>query len=133
MSKHHEEYDYMYSQEREKYFCLERTKFGAVLHCQSMFALQQNLLCVLQKEIDMLLRRLEWKEEGMFVDELCRTGIAGELWTVQFCADSLVLAGYQWIGVPTIVTLRGNTADLAFIQERFHHLFAKEELPFRQS
>jgi len=133
MSVNHEEYDYTFCLKQQKYFCLERTIFGAVLHCQDMFALRQNLLCAVQEEVSMLLQRLEWKEEGIFIHALCRTSIAKELWTVQFCADNLVLAGYQWIGVPTIVTLRGNVADLAFVQERFHHLFAKEELPFHQS
>ena len=132
MSQKHEEYDYMFVRDKEKYFCLEHTKDGAVLHCENMFALHQKLLGAVQEEIRLLMIHLEHKDEGIFVHPLCRTSMTREIWMLQFCADQLVLAGYQWIGIPTIVTVRGNIADLAFVHERFHHLFARQDLPFRQ-
>lgn len=119
-----ESYSFECSQDQMRYFCLEQTHFGAVLHCGRMFALTHVDLHYLQDDIQQLSRG----SRAIY----SRSEISSNWWRIEFSAPQLVLAGYQWISVPTNVALLGGIEDLPWVYGRFRTLFSKDELPFKK-
>lgn len=106
-----------------EYFYVQVASYGAVLHCGAMFAIQHRILSLLQEDISLLNRGVPAKN---FYSK-----ITADRWVLEFTADLLEMAGYQWFGTAMTVRLTGFREILPEVHRRFQTLLTREQLPFR--